>query len=327
MEKEKRIAFAGPWIGEFGWEIMTWVPYLRKLSREYDKMIISTFPGMEVLYTGFHCEVDFSPHTCQERTDNWEGARRFTISPEPVTNHISPIKEYRVDGEYIRYGSPVIKDAPVLFHSRGIGKGAFKNWSIAKWNTLAKAFPQAGSIGSPSDMCVLGTEDRRGMPLPELMNVLTSASIVIGQSSGVMHLAVMCGTPVVVWGDDTLMNFGESLETRYKETWNPFRTPVTWIHCDNPWDPEPEQIIDAMKPQNAPDTPVLDAIRTACESGHYVLEIAYIGQKGGKDVVFSKCFGHEFPDIHLEQAEKQMISNIQERFGQAKAERRPVSWR
>ncbi len=333
MGEEKKIAFAGPWIGEFGWEIMTWIPYLRKLSHDYDKMIISTFPGVEALYTGFHCEIEFSPHDYPERVDDWlQYPPERALHPE-AQDHLKPIKQYRVAvggntwGEHARYGSPIIDYTTILFHARAIDKGSFKNWPKEKWKVLAKELPEAMCIGGNGDRAINGIPDLRVTPLPELMNQIASASVVIGQSSGVMHLAVMCGTPVVVWGDDKLMNFGESLETRYKETWNPFGTPVTWINCEKAWDPEPEQIIEALKPRKAPNAHALDAMQKAAQSGRYIMEVVYVEQVDGKDAVISRCIPQDFPWNHLEQAMKQMTNDTAEAVRQMKHERRPDSWR
>jgi hypothetical protein len=336
-----KIAFAGPWIGEFGWEIMTWVPYLRKLSHDYDKMYISTFPGVEALYSGFHCEIEFMPRGHDCRLDEWESrelwhdilmeASAGNVTNENweayQTNHITPIKKYHIDGEYARYGSPVVKDVAVLFHARGIEKRAFKNWSREKWTRLAKEFPGAGSIGSLDDLMVSGGDvahrDCRGEKLQNQMDLIASASIVIGQSSGIMHLALMCGTPIATWGDCN--NFGESLEKRYKETWNPFHTPVTWI--GDTWDPDPEDIMAALKPKNVPAPQVLSILHDAVESGQYIISTAWMGERDGKEAVFTGCSAMSFPDDRLDQAAEQMTKDVNGAISKAKAERIPVSWR
>lgn len=333
MEIEKKIAFAGPWIGEFGWEIMTWVPYLRKLSRDYDKMYISTFEGMEALYTGFHCEVGFLPHRVESRTDNWMiGVEDATMPAMPelpdhdrleaeITDHIKPIKEYRLKGEYIRYGSPVVIDIGVLFHARGIKKGAYKNWPDEKWDRMSKEFPRALYIGAGKDLARKRAYTS-GNDLAMLMNVIASAAVVIGGSSGVMHLALMCGTPVVTWGDCS--NFGDTLKNRYMKTWNPFGTPVTWV--GDTWDPEPEQIMKAIKPKNVPAPEVLSIIHEAVASGRYLLSVAFMGQRDGKDAVFSRCGAVGFPDTMMDSAAKQMAKGVEGSIAGAKAERIPVSW-
>lgn len=319
------IAFAGPWIGELGWEIMTWVPYLRKLSRDYEKMYISTFRRMDALYTGFHCEVEFVDQDPGTRVDNWTEVSWPHTIPEDVTDHIKAIKQYKVDGEYVRYGSPVRKDVGVLFHARGIEKGSFKNWGRDKWERLAKEFPGANSIGSGADLSVPGTHSFVNTGLAVLMDVIASATIVIGQSSGLMHLASMCGTPQLVWADNKTY-FNESLEKRYKETWNPFGTRVTWVDCDN-WNPDPERILDALKPKIAPTPQVLSALEQAAESGHYIVATARIGEKDGAPTVLTNCETVNFPGGALDKAGELLVASMRSSIAKAQAERKPASWR
>ena len=45
--------FFGPFIGEFGWELVHWHGWLRKIKKDYlknDKLIVSSFPGRYPLY-------------------------------------------------------------------------------------------------------------------------------------------------------------------------------------------------------------------------------------------------------------------------------------
>lgn len=321
---EEKVAFAGPWIGEFAWEFMTWIPYLRLLSHDYDKMYISTFEGVEALYSGFHCELEFC-HVHGERVDNWMDGPMGEWMPKQLDGrfHIPAIKEYRVEGEYVRYGSPVVKDVGVLFHARGIEKGASKNWPREKWEKLAENFPGARCIGSEADQIVTEfawtTSD-----LGYLMDVIASAAVVIGQSSGVMHLALMCGTPIVTWGKCD--NFGDTLKNRYMETWNPFHTPVTWV--GDTWDPEPEQIMEAIRPtaKVRPTVRVTQAVHNAAQSKQYIVAVAYAVEKDGKTAIVSTCEDVGFPDNLLEQAVKDLGKSITGAIAQAQAERRPASW-
>jgi len=43
--------YAGPWVGEFGWELMWWNPYIRYMvaTGNYDQVIISGPTGSEYL--------------------------------------------------------------------------------------------------------------------------------------------------------------------------------------------------------------------------------------------------------------------------------------
>jgi hypothetical protein len=283
---------------------------------------------MEALYTGFHCEVEFLPHEYQKRTDDWMNpviAPSPSAIPNDVTCVLKMIKEYRVDGEYVRYGSPVIKDVSVLFHARGIEKASFKNWGRDKWEQLAKEFPGAISIGTKDDLHVAGTRDCRGIELGKLMDLIASAALVIGQSSGVMHLASLCGTPQLAWGDHKAY-FGESLEKRYKQTWNPFGTRVTWNRCSN-WNPDPQQILDALKPKQAPTPQVLSNLQQAVESGHYIVATAWMGDKDGKPGVLANCETVNFPGGALDRAGELLSASMRGSIAKAQAERFPISWR
>lgn len=52
--KSNSIVFAGPFMGEFGWELSHWVPHLRWLREQYrgKRLIVSSYPGREPLYNG-----------------------------------------------------------------------------------------------------------------------------------------------------------------------------------------------------------------------------------------------------------------------------------
>ena len=198
-----------PWIGEFGWELMAWQARCRKIARDYDKAVTCSFEGMEALYK------DFSEFLTHDRPNRSVGF---------------PHKDYRVGGEFIKFGSPKrVKD--ILIHARGCGRSSFKNYK--NWS---KVKLDAGWIGTGQDLFF--GDDLRDLDLQDLMDIIAGAKVVIGGSSGVMHLASLCGTPLVVWGDDRTY-FGETLENRYKETWNPFGVEVEWL---NGWQPKASEI-------------------------------------------------------------------------------------
>jgi hypothetical protein len=58
-------------------------------------------------------------------------------------------------------------------------------------------------------------------------------------------MAAACGANLVVWGDDRTY-FGETLEKRYKMTWNPFEVRVGWITASD-WQPDPVVIIKKIE--------------------------------------------------------------------------------
>jgi hypothetical protein len=316
IDARRRIGFS-IWIGEFGWEIMTWQSYLRKLSHDYDRMIISTFPGMEPLYSGFHCEVDFLPHQHPGRALDWRDTSMVetgfdaTQYTAPV-DIIKPIKQFQTDGEYIRYGTPHPSDIEVLFHARGIEKANFKNWPEVKWHELAANFPKAASVGTLEDYHIPGTVDRRGVPLQELMDLMASSQVIVGQSSGVMHLASLCGLRQVVWGDNKTY-FGQTLEQRYRGTWNPLDTPVTWVETDA-WDPETNEVFKGIINEGTgrPSQKALSVLKAATGAGKYLLAVAYIEEKDGQAQIESYCETVEYPNDKLSETAKQIQKNLNE---------------
>ena len=49
----ERTLIAGPWVGEFGWELFAWQAYVRALSRKFDKTIIICRENSAALYADF----------------------------------------------------------------------------------------------------------------------------------------------------------------------------------------------------------------------------------------------------------------------------------
>lgn len=227
-----------PWYGELGWEVMTWVPWCRKQAQDYNEVIVSSFADMAGLYGDFATR--FDPHG---RT----------------TRSLEYPKMYRPDGLYRRYGRrDAGRAADILIHARGIRRKSDINYR--RWPQVTALLselridnhgsdPGKGSraldiafIGTYDDGYVPGYRDLRNTNLVTLMDAMACARLTIGASSGVLHLAAACGCDVVAWGDGRTY-FGETLEKRYKETWNPFGVRVGWITTDD-WQPEPAAIVE-----------------------------------------------------------------------------------
>ena len=238
----KKVAYFGPWVGEFGWEAMTWQAYCRKLSHDFKKCYVCSYPSSDALYTDF---AEFIAHDHKRVYLDWRDVSKIDYRiPAGVTHHIMPIKECRVDGEFIQFGTPV-DEYKFLVHARGISKSAFRNYPLCMWEQVADQLDGAiATVGTGLDGLVPGTTDLRGIPLSELMNYMAGCELVVGQNTGVLHLACLCGARRVVWGDHTGFH-GMTAEERFKEVWNPFRTPTIYIYADG-WQPQPESIIEAI---------------------------------------------------------------------------------
>lgn len=212
------IRIAPSWIGEFGWETL-WQAHQRYLHE--GETLITTFRGMDFLYNDF---ATVAHHDIEERQPYW-------------TQEL-----YNAPKKYIKYGKPD-KVSDVLIHARGLKRGEEKNYQ--RWQELGI---EAAYIGSKEDQCY--GKDLRGMPLERLVDVIAGAKVVIGGSSGTMHLAALCGTPLIVWGDEDkkFKNYwGHSLEQRYKEAWNPFNVTVKWIKTKKAWNPDTDDVIKALR--------------------------------------------------------------------------------
>ena len=225
---ESQIIFP-PWYGELGWEVMTWAPFCRRAAQGHERVIVTTFDGMAPLYADFATEF----------RSNGERARSLTYP-----------KHYRVKGLHYRYGRREKAGTyfDLLIHARGVARKSSINYHF--WPQLADLIERKGWsvawIGGPKDTWQPGCGfDLRGLELQKLMDIIAASRLVIGVSSGIMHLAAACGTDLLVWGDRRTY-FGETLETRYKATWNPHQVRVGWIDADN-WQPEPQRIIEEIE--------------------------------------------------------------------------------
>src|SRR3972149_6875834 len=131
----KGVALFGPWIGEFGWELMTWQAWCRKESKKYDKAYVCSFPDMKPLYEDF---AHFIPHNQKGRALDWQKKEnvdkvQFEIPPD-ITAQILPFKIYKAGGDFIKFGFPV-KGYNYLLHARGISRGG-KNYPLDLWQKL-----------------------------------------------------------------------------------------------------------------------------------------------------------------------------------------------
>lgn len=246
-----QVVFFGPWIGEFGWEIATWQAWCRREAKKYDKVYVCSFPDMEALYKDF---ATFIPHRHTKRHVVWasrEGVKysgiRYRI-PHDVTHHVLPIKDYKINGDFIRFGDNPNSQYSCLIHA-GFHTAAdkhVKNYPREYWDQVVAGLPlDTACIGTERDLHIEGTTDLRGIPLGDLMNYMAGCKVLAGGSSGPLCLGLLCGTRSVVWGP-LGNNFGETLAKRIEKTWNPFDTEVTYISQSN-WRPGPIVVLDNIK--------------------------------------------------------------------------------
>jgi hypothetical protein len=258
----------GPWCGEFGWELMTWVPFCRHKARKRAVNIICQ-SGHEYLYRDFAKEICTYDYSGGNGGDRWNFSERPTV--RPFVPEEFKAKFYGCDfvlptsatcsedakRDYRAYGICENKNAfHVLIHARGTFKygQVERNWSVAKWDAVVGwAISRYGRrvkiacIGSKKGAYrILGTCDLRGIPLGDLCDVMASSHVLMGPSSGPMHLGELTGTKRILWTDNKVYpGIKGTNRKRYELTWSPFRTQVNVIDAYG-WDPPVETVILAL---------------------------------------------------------------------------------
>ena len=254
--------FAGPFVGEFGWELFCWQGILRKYTEvsDFDKVIISGRSSTKFLYEDFYDKhIVYEPDVYEP--DSFFNRGKMTNLPKPpsgctylpynhLLTHYTPaiardesIWKPKLQQKFIKYGKKINTDIKILIHSRNTdgaaGITSIRNWDKNKFEEIVNNFNDIkfASIGTKhASNHIIGTEDLRNK---HIVDYMTSADLIIGPSSGPMHLASLCGLKHLVWGAANNIN-------RYKYDWNPFNTEMEYI-VSNDWNPSTKQIINKME--------------------------------------------------------------------------------
>ncbi len=252
---KKPTLFVGPWVGEFGWELLNWQAFVRALSREYDSTVVCCRRGNEALYADF--ATDFVPHQirgtaeCNQarQIENPREVQRVLDLVPRDADHLKPLGHQPLTRQqFIPFGERQADlETDVLFHPRGRNFGTDRNWNESKWEALISSLSRqglrVGCIGlSRATVDVDGDIiDHRDVPLDQTMNLIASTRLVIGPSSGPMHLASLCKTPHLVWTDKRKWARGMTSRMKYERYWNPFQTEAIVID-EFEFDPPVEEI-------------------------------------------------------------------------------------
>ncbi|MAG26992.1 hypothetical protein CMI47_15750 [Candidatus Pacearchaeota archaeon] len=269
MSNSNKTLIAGPWSGEFGWELFAWHAYLRSLSEYYEKTIIISRSLSRALYEDFAdqfivCEpctglpdaffmhghdpgVDLKRiikenHLFKETNISLMVPRR--IGWPPVTHYT---EKFVFGGVTIGPKYVIFKNDDnnlqydYIFHARNRKLREEDNWSLKNWLMLRDCLGgKIASIGTKEEaLCIEGTDDLRGVELKTLFGVLNKAKCAFGPSSGPMHLASLCDCPHVVWSK-------EANRLRYLDNWNPHRTPILFLSAHQ-WHPEAKYVYEQFE--------------------------------------------------------------------------------
>jgi len=75
-------------------------------------------------------------------------------------------------------------------------------------------------------------KDFRDIPLDQTMNLMSSTRLVLGPSSGPMHLASLCGAAHLVWTDRRTFSMGITSREKYETWWNPLNSKAIVLDAD-----------------------------------------------------------------------------------------------
>jgi len=242
--------FAGPWVGEFGWELFAWQGVLRTIARNerYRKFTICGRKGHEYLYEDFATAyINYDPPStetnmwmCEGWSYNYNGKYDIIVKPD---NYIG------YDQEFFKFGESGDHQYDIVIHARSTDKlkTGYRNWNRNCWDAFRKEFPNAKivSVGTTDGaLHVEGTDDKRDISLKDLCNLMANSTVLLGPSSGPIHLGSLCGLSHVTWSPRNATGIMQNKD-RYERIWNPLKTPVTFI--EGSWNPEVKEIVGAVR--------------------------------------------------------------------------------
>lgn len=240
---------AGPWVGEFGWELFCWQGYLRHLSQN-NKVIVVSKKESKFLYEDFSSSFfEFDPNgmeldsfKCHDMKSDFSALKeqiKFDKYVDPRDGVVFYCGKPHLcrnfyEQKFIKYGCmDGSKKYDILIHARSTKKCGthFRNWPEEKWNNLVLELKgknlSIASVGSPNGATYInGTDNLLGCDLKELASVMASSKVIVGPSSGPMHYASLCGLSQVVWSES-------KNRTKYFKTWNPFNVKVKFHDSDS----------------------------------------------------------------------------------------------
>lgn len=255
---------AGPWIGEFGWELFCWQAYIRSLKSilNAEEVVAVTRPGREFIYSDF-AKVDTMEVAGDADRNKCKGVNiedlisklkdsyphHTILSPfhadykgKPVDMDIEGSKVV-VDPKFVKLGNYPIEDYPVILHARARNHRSQDNWPQEKWDEVGFYLKEKGisyaCIGSLNEsILVSGAKDLRGLPISESVNYLAGAKVTVGPSSGAMCLATLCKCPLLVWSGNG------GVKNRFENTWNPFNNQINYL---DGWHPSTESVVNHLE--------------------------------------------------------------------------------
>jgi hypothetical protein len=254
--------------GEVGWEVAQWIPTIRRIAQnargKHRRITAECRTGFSWLYEDFCDNIterdpvgvpDMMRATVggKKRSARFAGSADKVICPEHFNIRTlgNGVPDLASEKAYHRYEIDSSEDPGlVVIHARNLSRHPVRNYN--RWEKVIELLPGYGVrklafVGSKEDYYPspynrerkIRYIDARGKPIQDQVAWMKSADIVVGASSGVMHIAqIVAQRPIVVWSGI------ESSAPRYRESWNPFKTKMRFV--PGKWDPKPEDVAKAV---------------------------------------------------------------------------------
>lgn len=261
-----RVLVVAPSVGEIGWELMSWQARVRWAFARggYDRAVVLGGTGKAAFYDGMpvdYREIDLgylpgSPYEDRrlitasgeilpaerlrqcvagavERTIEelrGGGHEVDTLWPEYAGKPLPCDREHQLFVRYERNPDSVPGRPWVVLVQRTRAFDAAKNWPAQHWAELARHLRERGVHTT-----VYPCEAEAAIAM------LSGCDLAIGQSTGGLHLAALCGCPTLVWSVQRYLMWRWEITNRqrYETWWNPLGSPV--IVEDVTQLPSPEQ--------------------------------------------------------------------------------------
>ncbi len=258
----KKNLFAGPFTGEFGYELMQWQGYVRARRNFYDTVHVLTYPGRDYLYEDCHVhhhQVDLKlagygyglmgreeARAAAMRVASEIGLSNYDIFEPSLLCTRYHKALWKQSFRLLQEPAATAETRDVVFHFRAVQKEGydhFKNYPPSLADELvdrcrAKGM-SVGCIGHPDySYCPSQAEDLREIDLKKTVAAISVAHAVAGENSGPMHLANLCGKPTILWAQD-------QWRIDYSLRWNPFRVPI-YVAANDTCQPAPERVCQTI---------------------------------------------------------------------------------
>ena len=245
---------------EFGWLVARFIPRARRYSTKFTETVVVCEKGMEYLFSDFSSKFEYVK--MPGRSERWLYEAKEPKVPSKIKSRhkdaycFIPNRKTCMAGnrDFLLYKPEIEKGAywDIIIHARGESKyhSGNRNWPGKHWDDFVKNFPHLNiaCIGSlTGSRHIPGTTDMRGIESRGLCNLIANAKVVVGPSSGPMHLASFCGTSHVVWTDSKTQKVIKGTNRkRYEKLWNPLGTPVAVIDKYG-WRPPVKVVVETVK--------------------------------------------------------------------------------